>query len=194
MDQIKTGALIRELRQKHGMTQLELAGKINVSDKAVSKWERGCGMPEVAVIPALAGALQVDVSALLRGSLEENSKSNGNLRKMNFYVCPDCGNLLFSTDMAEVSCCGRKLDAMKPVKAAPEDQLVAGPVETELFVTSAHEMTREHYISFVAILNGDTFAMKKQYPEWGLETRLPFYAHGTLVWYCTKHGLFYQNI
>ena len=80
------------------------------------------------------------------------------------------------------------------MKAAPEDQLVAGPVETELFVTSAHEMTREHYISFVAILNGDTFAMKKQYPEWGLETRLPFYAHGTLVWYCTKHGLFYQDI
>lgn len=151
-------------------------------------------MPEVAVIPALAGALQVDVSALLRGSLKENSRSNGNLRNMDFYVCPECGNLLFSTDGADISCCGRKLQAMKPVKAAPEDQLVAGPVETELFVTSAHEMTREHYISFVAILNGDTFAMKKQYPEWGLETRLPYYAHGTLVWYCTEHGLFYQDI
>ena len=109
MDQVKTGALIRELRQKHGMTQLELAEKINVSDKAVSKWERGCGMPEVAVIPALAGALQVDVSALLRGSLKENSRSNGNLRKMDFYVCPECGNLLFSTDGADISCCGRKL-------------------------------------------------------------------------------------
>lgn len=109
MDQVKTGVLIRELRQKHGMTQLELAEKVNVSDKAVSKWERGCGMPEVAVIPALAGALQVDVSALLRGSLEENSRSNGNLRKMDFYVCPECGNLLFSTDGADISCCGRKL-------------------------------------------------------------------------------------
>ena len=150
-------------------------------------------MPEVAVIPALAGALQVDVSALLRGSLKENSRSNGNLRKMDFYVCPECGNLLFSTDGADISCCGRKLQAMKPVKAAPEDQLVAGPVETELFVTSAHEMTREHYISFVAYVTYDRLLLIKLYPEQSPTVRFPRlcgkFERGKFYIYCNQHGL-----
>lgn len=54
MDQIKIGELIRLLRQKQGMTQLELAEKIGISDKAVSKWERGCGAPDLAVLPILS--------------------------------------------------------------------------------------------------------------------------------------------
>ncbi len=55
-------------------------------------------------------------------------------------------------------------------------------------------MQKSHYISFVAFLNGDTVVIRKQYPEWDLQTRLPFFAHGTLLWYCTRHGLFYQTI
>ena len=55
-------------------------------------------------------------------------------------------------------------------------------------------MRREHYISFVVFLTGDTLIVKKLYPEWELETTLPFFAHGTLLWYCTKHGLFSQQI
>ncbi len=48
MDQIKTGALIRTLRAEQGFTQRTLAEKLCVSDKAVSKWERGCGTPDGA--------------------------------------------------------------------------------------------------------------------------------------------------
>ena len=55
-------------------------------------------------------------------------------------------------------------------------------------------MCREHYISFLAFLTGDTVMVKKLYPEWGLETWLPFFAHGRLLSCCTKHGLFYQDI
>lgn len=86
MDQIKIGELIRLLRQKQGMTQLELAEKIGVSDKAVSKWERGCGAPDLAVLPILSEALQVDSDALLRGDLNGNNMTNGNLNKLKFYI------------------------------------------------------------------------------------------------------------
>ena len=54
MDQIKTGALIRTLRQKEGLTQQALADRLGVSDKAISKWERGCGAPELTLLPMLA--------------------------------------------------------------------------------------------------------------------------------------------
>ena len=57
MDQTKTGALIRAQRLRRGMTQLQLAGQIGVSDKTVSKWERGCGAPDIELLPALSAAL-----------------------------------------------------------------------------------------------------------------------------------------
>ncbi|MCI5754412.1 MAG: helix-turn-helix domain-containing protein [Clostridiales bacterium] len=194
MDQIKTGRLIRALRQAQGLTQRALAGRIGVSDKAVSKWERGCGAPDIALLPQLSQALQVDLHALLRGALEENDMTNGNLNKLRIYVCPDCGNLLFSTDEASVSCCGR---ALTPLQAQPADEAHALSVtesDGEWFVTAAHEMRREHYISFVALRTGDTLLVRKQYPEWGLETRLPLFSHGTLLWYCTRHGLFSRRV
>jgi transcriptional regulator with XRE-family HTH domain/desulfoferrodoxin (superoxide reductase-like protein) len=194
MDQIKIGELIRLLRQKQGMTQLELAEKIGVSDKAVSKWERGCGAPDLAVLPILSEALQVDADALLRGDLNGNNMTNGNLNKLKFYICPDCGNLLFSTDAADVNCCGRKLTPAQARKADAENALTVSVSDGEWYITSDHEMKREHHVSFVAFLTGDMLIVKKLYPEWGLEARLPFFVHGTLLWYCTEHGLFCQDI
>ena len=55
-------------------------------------------------------------------------------------------------------------------------------------------MLKEHYISFVALLTGDTLTLKKQYPEWDLQVRIPGRTHGKLLWYCTEHGLFYQLV
>lgn len=51
MDQTCTGALIRALRQQKDLTQRQLADTIGVSDKAVSKWERGCGAPDISLLP-----------------------------------------------------------------------------------------------------------------------------------------------
>ena len=79
MDPIKTGALIRTLRQQQHLTQLALAQKLHVSDKTISKWERGCGAPDVSLLPLLAGALDVNLETLLKGELEENDRSNGNM-------------------------------------------------------------------------------------------------------------------
>ena len=55
-------------------------------------------------------------------------------------------------------------------------------------------MTKEHYLSFVAFLTSDTLIFKKQYPQWDLQVRLPRLGHGRLLWYCTRHGLYDQQI
>ena len=73
MDQVKTGKLIRSLRLKHHLTQLALAEMLGVSDKAVSKWERGCGAPDISLLPLLSQALGADTEVLLRG-VEEISR------------------------------------------------------------------------------------------------------------------------
>lgn len=194
MDQIKTGSLIRSLRLRQGMTQLALAERLGVSGKAVSKWECGGGVPDIALLPALAEVLGVSARALLRGELEENDKTNGDLKKLLFYRCPGCGNLLFSTDGAEVHCCGQTLAPLAPREPDEGHALRVEISDSEWFLTSPHEMRREHHISFVAFLTRDTLLVKKLYPEWDMQARLPFYAHGTLLWYCTEHGLFTQEI
>ena len=55
-------------------------------------------------------------------------------------------------------------------------------------------MHREHYVSFAALLADDTLTVKKLYPEWGPEFRLPCLSYGTLLWYCTRHSLFRRQI
>lgn len=73
MDSNKMGAFIAQVRKERGLTQLELAQKINVTDKAVSKWERGVGFPDIKIIEALAKALGVSVSELMNGERMENA-------------------------------------------------------------------------------------------------------------------------
>ncbi len=194
MDQIKTGALIRLLRQKQGLTQLELSEKLSISDKTVSKWERGCGAPDISMLPALSDALGVDVKALLKGELGENSQSCGNMKKIRFFVCPDCGNVIFSTDGASISCCGKKIKPLEARRASRDEKLNIAESDGELYITADHEMRRAHYISFIAFITGDTLTVKKLYPEWEAQTRLPLHAHGVLYWYCTKHGLMFSEV
>lgn len=71
MDQEKTGALIRSLRMERGLTQRELAARLGVSDKAVSKWERGLGCPDVSLLTAISQELGVGLDSMLGGGLPE---------------------------------------------------------------------------------------------------------------------------
>lgn len=116
------------------------------------------------------------------------------MKKMIFYVCPECGNLVTATAATSVTCCGRKLQKMEAVKANPDEKLQVETIENDFFISSNHEMTKEHYISFVALLTGDTLMVKKLYPEWNMQVRIPQLGHGKLLWYCTQHGLFYQYL
>jgi len=194
MDAVKTGQLIRTLRKDKGLTQLQLAERLHVSDKTVSKWERGQGSPDISLLPALSGVLSTGLEQLLSGELDMNELSGGNMKKLNFYICPGCGNILTAAAEAAVSCCGKRLTAAAPQKADEAHRLTAEPVEDELFLTSGHPMDKEHYISFAALLTGDTLFLRRLYPEWGLQIRVPAFArHGRLLWHCSQHGLFYQD-
>ncbi len=194
MNQNNTGALIRKLRLELGITQQELADKIGVTDKAVSKWERGLGCPDPSLLSSLADTLNVEPGILLAGEMVANEKVSGNMKKVRFYVCPKCGNITTSVTEAVISCCGKKLPPLTPQKADEHEKLSAELIENEYLISSEHEMTREHYISFIALLADETVLIRKRYPEWDLLTRLPRIPYGILVWYCTKHGLMYQHL
>ena len=62
MNQYVTGAVIKELREKNNVTQLQLADKLGVSDKAISKWETGKGYPDITLLDPIANALSVSVA------------------------------------------------------------------------------------------------------------------------------------
>ncbi len=195
MDNVKIGRLIKELRLKKGLTQAALASELNISDKAVSKWERGWALPDVSLFPLIADILGVDISALLLGSIDENESNGGNMKKTKFYVCPECGNVITALEGASVSCCSRKLEELEMRKALDEEKLKVDKVDDELFIESDHEMSKENYISFVAFLTGEAVFLRKLYPEWNLQIRIPsFSRHGNLVWYSAKEGLLYQLI
>lgn len=194
MDPTKIGKLIYKLRKEKQLTQLQLAQSMNISDKAVSKWERGLGCPDVTLLSRLSDLFGVNLEDLLSGELDTNAFVGGNMKQLKFYICPQCGNLITATAEAAVSCCGKKLSAIQPKKAEDNEKLSVELIENEYFISSGHEMTREHHISFVALLTGDSLILRKQYPEWDLQTRIPRLAHGILMWHCTKHGLFYQLI
>ena len=193
MDVGKTGALIRQLRVSKGMTQREIAQKLMVSEQAVSKWERGLGCPDISLLRELAVLLRVDVRSLLIGELNESERDGGNMRRIRFYVCPVCGNVVTMTGEAQVSCCGRTLEAMKPVPCDEAHALRLEPVDDELYVTFAHAMEKAHYIRFVACVGYERMTLVRLYPEQGGELRLPRMGHGTLYIGCSRDGLMAQR-
>ena len=194
MDNVKIGKLIYKLRKESNMTQLQLAEMLHISDKTVSKWERGLGCPEISLLADLSRVFGADLEKLLSGQLDANEERGGNMKKLNFFVCPECGNVITAMTEAGISCCGKKLQPLEAVKAHDEERLLVENIENDYYISSDHPMLKEHYISFVALLTGDTLTLKKQYPEWDLQVRIPGRTHGKLIWYCTEHGLFYRLV
>lgn len=194
MDSASTGELIRRLRKERGLTQRELAESICVGAKAVSKWETGAGCPDVSLLPALSRELGVGIDALLAGSLPENAEENGNMKKLSFYVCPDCGNIITSSGPAEPVCCGKPLSPLEPSKPDEAHDLSVEQVEDEWFVSSSHPMERGHHIMFAALVTSDRLELARAYAEWDFGVRFFRRGHGDLYWYCTRHGLFKKRI
>lgn len=192
MDCSKVGMLIRRLRMEKKLTQAALAARLNLSAKTISKWERGLGCPDVTLLNALSAVLDVDLSRLLEGDLLPNETVGGNMKKTKYYVCPDCGSISLCTGNAEISCCGRRLNALEMAKAEPDEKLHVEIVEDEWFISSDHPMEKDNYISFVAFQTGDKVELVKQYPEWNLQLRLKKRGHGNLIWYSAVQGLRYQ--
>ena len=194
MDTYITGQTIKNLREKKGFTQAELADKIGVSGKAISKWETAKGLPDISLIESLANALSVSVMELMTGNTVVNKNISSNILRSKFYVCPLCGNIIRTTGDAVISCCGITLPPLEAEDTDDGHCITIEKVEDENFVTVNHDMTKEHFISFVAYLTSDRVQFIKLYPEGNAETRLNFRGRGYLYIYCNKHGLMRKKI
>ena len=193
MDTTKTGALIAALRKELNMTQKMLAVKLHVSEQAVSKWERGAGAPDISMISTLAKLLGVSPREILSGEMASNKEDSGNMKHIKFYVCPECGNVITSTGKLELTCCGKVLEELTISKEEPEHALKLEEIDGGLYLSIAHEMNKEHYISFIAYTTSDKLVINKLYPEQDAGLLIYKMGHGIIYYYCTRHGLFSYN-
>ena len=194
MNTYVTGAAIRQLREKQNMTQAELAEKIGVSSKTISKWETAKGLPDITLLQPLAQALGISVIELMDGQQTENKNISANMLRSKFYVCPLCGNVIHSVGEAVFSCCGIQLPALEAEEGDEGHFLTMERVEDEQFITISHPMTKQHYISFIAYVTSDRLQMVKLYPEGNAETRIQLRGRGFLYYYCNRHGLFKKKV
>lgn len=194
MDSYITGSAIKNLREKKQITQAELADKLCVSSKAVSKWETGKGLPDINLIEPLSAALGVSVMELMSGDAVINQNISSNILRSKFYVCPLCGNIIRTMGDAVVSCCGITLPSLEAEDVDSDHEIKLTKVEEEYFVKINHDMTKKHYISFVAHLTSDRVQFVKFYPEGNAETRLNLLGGGYLYIYCNKHGLMRKKL
>ena len=188
-----TGAMIKQLREKKGLTQEQLAEKVFVSSKAVSKWETGRGFPDISLLERLSEALGISVIELLSGKCVENSNKAANIAKTKIYVCPVCANAIFATGESLVSCCGIALPEQEAESEDDDHKATIEEVEDELFLRISHPMTKEHYISFAAAISDNGVQFVKFYPEQAAECRFKKARVRNIVYYCNQHGLFFKT-
>lgn len=194
MNTYVTGAVIKRLREMKNLTQTQLAEMIGVSSKAVSKWETGKGLPDISLIEPLSSALGVSVMELMSGDTVINKNTSSNVLRSKFYVCPVCGNAIHTMGDAVISCCGIMLPPLEAEDIDKAHEITIEKVEDEHFITVNHDMTKSHFISFVAHLTSDKVQFVKFYPEGNAETRFQLRGRGYLYVYCNKHGLMKTKI
>ena len=190
MNTYVTGNTIRTLRESRKMTQAELADRLGVSSKTVSKWETAKGLPDISLLQPLARELGVSVIELMNGEHIINRNISANLLRAKLYVCPICGNVIHCLGNAVVSCCGVTLPPLEAEESDDDHAISIENVEDEHFITVHHPMTKAHYISFIAYVTSDRFQLVKLYPEGNAQTRLQLRGRGILYWYCNRHGLY----
>ena len=194
MNQYVTGAVIRELREKNKMTQLQLAERLGVSDKTVSKWETAKGYPDITLLEPIAEVFKISVTELISGNTVHNANVAANMLRSKFYVCPVCGNVIHSMGEAAIQCHGILLT---PLEAEPADErhmLSIERVEDEYYVRIDHSMTKEHFISFAAAASSDQVQMVKLYPEGNAEARFKIRGVRRIFYYCNRDGLFSRSL
>ena len=190
MDLIKNGNLLRDLRKAKGMTQKELAEKLGIVPKTVSKWETGNGFPDVSMLSSLADILGVSEKTILSGDFTPAPEVAGNMNRTKFFVCPHCSSFMQGTGNSSVVCCGKQLE---PLKARPVDEehfVTFSEIEDDYYIEFNHDMTKEHYISLVSYVRFDRVLTIKLYPEQDATVRFPRMYGGALYFYCNQHGLF----
>ena len=190
MNQYVTGAVIRKLREKNHLTQAELAERLSVSDKTVSKWETAKGYPDISLLDPIAKVFGISITELLAGNAVSNANVSANMMRSKFYVCPVCGNAIHSMGEAVINCHGVLLTPSQAEETDENHMIFIERVEDEYYVRMEHDMTKKHYISFVAALSADKIQMVKLYPEGNPEARFKMNGVKQIFFYCNKDGLF----
>ena len=190
MNQYVTGAVIKELREKARLTQAELAERLFVSDKAVSKWESGKGCPDISLLEPIAAVFGISVAELLSGRTVSNVNGSANMLRSRFYVCPVCGNVLHGMGEAVVYCHGVQLFPEQAEESDEQHKIFIEGVEDEYYVRIEHDMTKTHYVSFIAALSQDRLQMIRLYPEGNAEARFQVRGVRQIFFYCNRDGLF----
>ncbi|MGN0579748.1 MAG: helix-turn-helix domain-containing protein [Ruminococcus sp.] len=194
MNQYVSASTIKTLREKKKMTQAQLADILCVSDKTISKWETAKGLPDITMLEDLAGALGISVTELLTGECVFNNNKSSNMLRSSVYVCPICGNIISAAGQAAISCCGLNLPVLEVESCDSGHEICFEKIETDIYVTIDHPMTKEHYISFLAYVTTDRFETLKLYPEGDAHGRFALRGHGILYAYCNRHGLFSKKV
>lgn len=194
MNSYVTGATVKQLRERRKLTQAELAERIGVSSKTVSKWETAKGLPDISLLQPLAQALGISVIELMNGEQIVNKNTGANMLRCKFHVCPICGNVIHALGNALVSCCGITLPPLEAEEADGDHSMTVENVEDQHFITVHHPMTKAHFISFVAFVTSDRLQLVKLYPEGNAQTRLQLRGMGYVYYCCNRHGLFRKRI
>ncbi|WP_081674333.1 helix-turn-helix domain-containing protein [Butyrivibrio sp. VCD2006] len=190
MNQYVTGAVIKEMREQKKMTQLQLAELLGVTDKTVSKWETGKGYPDITLLEPIADAFRISVTELISGNKIKNENVSANMMRSKFYVCPVCGNAIHSMGEAVIQCHGVQLLPAEAEQTDENHMIFIERVEDEYYVRIDHEMTKDHYISFIAASSPDRIQMVKLYPEGNAEARFKISGVRKIFFYCNRDGLF----
>lgn len=198
MNQYVSSETIKTLRVKRKLTQIQLAEKLNVSDKTVSKWETAKGLPDITLIEPLARALGVSVIELMSGNCVINQNKGCNMLRSSIYVCPVCGNVIHTSGKTVISCCGVNLPSLEAEECDDCHDIHVEMEDREAYITIPnHPMSKSHNISFIAYVTSDRFEIVKLYPEGSAEARFEMRGHGchgTIYAYCNHHGLFTKKI
>lgn len=190
MDQYVTGAVIRQLRESNQLTQAELAEKLGVSDKTISKWETAKGYPDISLLEPLAQIFKISIAELFSGNAIKNGNISANMLRSKFYVCPVCGNCIHTMGETVVHCHGILLTPCQPEEVDENHIVTVEQIEDEYFVRVDHAMTKTHHISFIAALSSDKVQMLKLYPEGNAEARFKINGVRKILFYCNRDGLF----
>ncbi len=194
MNQYVTGTTIKMLREKNRLTQAELAEKLSVSDKTISKWETNRGYPDISLLEPLARAFGISMTELLSGNAVTNGNVSANMLRSKFYVCPVCGNTFHAMGEAVIHCHGVQLMPAQPEETDEHHKIFIERVEDDYYIRIDHDMTKAHYISFIAALSPDRMQMVKLYPEGEAEARFPMRGVKKILFYCNRDGLFSMDV
>lgn len=165
-----------------------------MSDKTVSRWESGRGLPDLALLEPLGAALGVSVAELLSGECVTNRNRAGNPLRGRFYVCPVCGNVIHAMGEGSFHCCGVALPPLEAEVPDETHELTAEDVGGEYYVSLAHPMEKGHFISFLALVGPSRLEIVKLYPEQEAAARFSKRGGGILYACCNRHGLFCRKL